>query len=155
ERPSPIFVERARCAKVGSTLVGVPERAEQQLPVAHALGSEFLRKLEGRNLRSGSRVVLQSERVPRRADRSPPLADDRLLPLVQFAADHEERVNLLLAAARRERFRDNGAEGWARQALEGFAVEPGSARGAAGKTDGARDAVIVRLRVQRADDREL
>ena len=144
--------------------VRVAECAEQLLSVSQALRREVRGQLQRGNLCAGGRVVFEAERVERRPECAPALADDRLLPLVQPAAHDEERMHRglggLTPPARqdtpaRPRLGHDRAERRARAAGQRLAVEPGAAGRAAGQPDRAGDPVVVGLRRERADDREL
>ena len=108
------------------------------------------------NLRPCRRVVLESERIPRGPERAAALADDRLLPLVQLAADDEEGVEsrrdgrrAMSALATTEPRAGRGEPG------SGLPSRPVPPAPLAGQADRAGDAVIVRLRGQRAENGEL
>ena len=155
ERAQPVLVELARLRELRGSTLGLTERGEQLLPVGQALRREVFRQLQRRNLRSLGRVVLEPERVARGAERPAALADDRLLPLVQLPADDEERVNRLATRLGGDGLSDDRTERRSRRAGQRLAVETGAAGAAAGQADRAGDAVVVRLRGERADDREL
>ena len=88
----------------GPHLVGPPlrrvEGLQQRLPVAEPLGGQVRRTVAGPGtLRAGDRVVFEAERVVQPAERPAALADDRLLALVQLAADDQERRQLAVSGA--------------------------------------------------------
>src|SRR5581483_8817540 len=128
------------------------ERAAQPGAVAEALGRHAGRQLKRGDLRTLRGVVLQPERVVECAERAAALADDRLAPLVQPAADNHVRRQLALEAAGAG---DDRADRRPRRAGLRLTVEADRAAGAAGQPDRTRDAVVVGGGVQRAEDAEL
>ncbi len=127
------------------------ERLHQALPVAEAFGREVGRQLQGGDARALDGIVFEPERVAERAERAAAFAEDRLLALVQSAADNQKRRQFRCGAAHS---RHHAAQGRAGRAGQGFAVQSHAAGRTAGQADGAGHAVIVRAGVQRTHQGE-
>src|SRR5262249_55242194 len=149
ERLGAVVVQGAGGAGGVLALLQLVEGAEQLGAGGEALGGQGGRQRQGGDARAVLGGVLQPERVvqPRGAAA---LADERVLAVVELAADDEERRQFALATRALDP-RHDAAGGGPGGAGQRQPVEADGAGGAAGQADGARDAVVVGAGAQRPD----